>query len=212
MREHRDVGERGFVDLRSKCGRRGPPVPTHRPAHGREWPGAVTGSGDPGRLVRTVTAECGLADRTGHRDAIGIERKIGDAMLLANIRPASGRVAKQPLVELFAGTARFAAAARRRRAAAKSAKRSCRRPVMKVAPHFCGKPALRTTSSAPMASRRGSRTRAAIRRCESAETGRVRSSTTARPARVSHAAAVEPAGPPPMTTTSQSNDIRIEGA
>ena len=30
-----------------------------------------------------------------------------------------------------------------------------------------------------------------------------------RPARVSHAAAVDPAGPPPMTTTSQSNDIRM---
>ena len=56
-----------------------------------------------GRLVRTVGSGVRVPlIETGHRHAIGIEHKIGDAMLLANIRAASRRVPEQPLVELVA--------------------------------------------------------------------------------------------------------------
>ena len=94
VREHRDVGERGLVDLqveatRDEC-RPSRRIDEHTRA---KAPGAVTGTGGPGRLVRIVGSGVRFSPiDTGHRHTIGIKRKIGDAMLLANIRAASGRV------------------------------------------------------------------------------------------------------------------------
>ena len=97
------------------------------------------------------------------------------------------------------------AAAGRPLAMAKSANRSTAPSgVMNVAPHFCGKPASRTRSAAPIAAR-ASLTEASSDSPMWNRGNRSRSSrTTRRPRCASHAAAVEPAGPPPMTTTSQS--------
>ena len=93
-------------------------------------------------------------------------------------------------------------------AMAKSAYRSMRpSPVMKVAPHFCGKPACRTKSAAPIAART-SFTDASSDSPMWKRGNRSRSKRmTRRPLRASQADAAEPAGPPPATTTSQSNDM-----
>src|SRR5256885_10956892 len=76
---------------------------------------------------------------------------------------------------------------------------------MNVAPHFCVKPARGTASSAPIA-RRTSLVDARSDSPTWKRGNRSRSrSTTLRPARARNAAAADPAGPPPITSTSPSN-------
>ena len=84
--------------------------------------------------------------------------------------------------------------------------------VRNVAPHFCGNPALLTRSEAPIEAR-ASLTDASS---DSPMWNRGNTSrsmtTTRRPARASHDAADDPAGPPPTTMTSQVFLYEAEGS